>query len=124
MRSLMVDNIHIKFDFEISIFFPVTFFLEFTHREFHQGSLVPEHRDAFEPIYGFAATLLLRKSGKGGEFKGDKTLLRWRRLTVFNGSRHQHSVSPIEEGSRELLQGNLYFAPWPAPICSVRRKAI
>jgi hypothetical protein len=124
VRNLLVDNTLIKFDFEISIFFPITLFLDLTYREFLPGSEVPEHRDAFEPIYGCTATLVLRKAGKGGQFKCEKTTLKLRRLTVFNGSRYLHSVSRIEEGFRGLLQGALYFAPWPAPICSTWRKPV
>jgi hypothetical protein len=117
VRDLLVKNIQIRFDFTISIFFPFTFFFELSRREFFPGSEVPGHRDALEPIYGCVATLLLRNSAKGGQFKCEKILLKLRRLTIFNGSRYLHSVTPIEEGSRDLLQGAFYFAPWPAPIC-------
>ena len=115
-RKYLADNILTKFEFEVAIFFPITFFVNLTHREFYAGSEVPEHRDAFEPIYGCSASLLLHSAGKGGQFKCEKTILKLPRLTVFNGTRYLHSVSPIEEGSRDLLLGSLPLsAPAPAP---------
>jgi hypothetical protein len=122
IRNFSADNTYTKFNFEISIFFPVTFFINLIHREFHVGSQVPEHRDAFEPIYGCSASLLLRGACKGGQFNCEKTILKLPRLTLFNGTRYLHSVKPIEEGSRDMLLAAMYFAPWPAPICTAWRK--
>jgi len=117
------DNTLTKFEFELSIFFPVTFFVNVTCRKHNVGSFVPEHRDAFEPIFGYTASLILHNASRGGQFKCEQKALKFGRLSVFNGSRHLHSVTPIEEGSRDLLLGSIYFAPWPAPITKWRRRA-
>jgi hypothetical protein len=111
IRNYLLDNIFTKFNFEITIFFPVTFFLIVTRREFYVGSKVPEHRDGFEPIFGFSTSLLLRGACKGGQFKCEKMILKMPRLTVFSGTRYLHSVSTIEEGSRDMLLTSLHFAP-------------
>jgi hypothetical protein len=123
MRNYLYDNVLIKLYFKITIFFPDTFFLILTRREFYAGSKVPEHRDGYEPIFGFSTSLRLRGACKGGQFKCEKTILKLPRFTVFNGTRYLHSVSTIEKGSRDMLLTSLHFAPWPAPICSPRKKA-
>ena len=123
-RGFLGDDALTKFEFELAIFFPVTLIINFTHREYRVGSHVPEHRDALEPIFGCTVSFLLRDAKQGGRFKCDKKLLKFGRLSVFNGSRHLHSVDPIEEGSRDLLLGAIYFAPWPAPITKWRRRRL
>jgi len=98
IRNFLADNILTKLNFEINIFFPITFFLTLAHREFYAGSEVPEHRDGFEPIYGCSASLLLRGACRGGQFKCEKTILKLPRLTVFNGTRYLHSVARSMKG--------------------------
>jgi hypothetical protein len=122
IRNVLINNILTKFDFEIAIFFPITFFLSLKHREFYMGAEVPEHRDAFEPIFGCSVSLLLRRAKRGGEFKCEKSFLNLTRLNIFNGTRYLHSISPIEEGLRKSLLGSLHFAPWPAPTRSTPRE--
>jgi hypothetical protein len=88
IRNVLINNILTKFDFEIAIFFPITFFLSLKHREFYMGAEVPEHRDAFEPIFGCSVSLLLRRAKRGGEFKCEKSFLNLTRLNIFNGTRY------------------------------------
>jgi hypothetical protein len=116
VRNVVADSIRTIFECELVLIFPITLIIDLRYREFYQGSIVPEHRDAFEPIYGCSVNLLLRKAQAGGEFKCEKTFLNASRLCIFNGTRYWHSVSRIEKGARKSLIGCLHFAPWPAPM--------
>jgi hypothetical protein len=113
IHNFLNDNILTKFEFELVIAFPVTVFFNIRYREFYTGSEVPEHRDAFEPVYGCSVSLLTRRARRGGQFKCEKLILKSSWLNIFNGTRYLHSVSRIEEGSRKSLIGCLHFAPWP-----------
>ncbi|MDM0053003.1 hypothetical protein [Variovorax sp. J22R115] len=120
VRNFFDDNVLTKFEFEIVVIFPVTFIIDIRHREFYEGAEVPEHRDAFEPIYGCSVNLLLQRAKAGGEFRCEKTIFKSDRLCIFNGTRYLHSVSRVEEGTRKSLIGSLQFAFRPAPM--VRRR--
>lgn len=123
IHDFLNENIITKLELEFVIVFPVTVLLNIRYREFYTGAEVPEHRDAFEPIFGCSIFVLLRRAKRGGEFKCEKSILKSSRLYIFNGTRYLHSVSRIEEGSRKSFVGSLHFAPWPAPTRAAPHEA-
>ena len=120
IRNYLDDHVLTKFEFEIVVVFPITLIIDIRSREFYEGAIVPEHRDAFEPIHGCSVNLLLQPAKSGGQFSCEKAIFKSDRLYIFNGTRYLHSVSRVQEGTRKSLIASLQFAFRPAPI--VRRR--
>ncbi|MDR3418628.1 MAG: hypothetical protein P4L83_20850 [Nevskia sp.] len=70
---------------------------------FPVGSGVGVHTDRVESGQHYRLNIILKPARRGGEFRCADPLLATRRVKLFRPDRSEHSVTPVEAGTRYVL---------------------
>ncbi len=70
---------------------------------FPQGVSIPPHTDPVQAGRHYRLNLLVKKAHKGGDFVCQNPIFESDRIKLFRPDVSEHSVTPVEEGSRYLI---------------------
>jgi hypothetical protein len=76
-----------------------------------EGSYVPPHTDPVQSGRHYRLTIVLKAPARGGEFICTRPLFETPRIKLFRPDLCEHSVTPVEGGSRYLLSVGWVLGP-------------